>query len=96
MGLHEDNEDVVRDTARDPAAQDADWQTPSRPVPCNDAHGRILPITPEEQARNARAIAAFLERMREMPDDDPPGAWEEAMRDLDAHRPHRKLFEEYY
>ena len=28
-----------------------------------------------------------------MPDEDPPGAWEEAMRDLDAQRPHRKLFE---
>ncbi len=53
-------------------------------------------MTPEEQARNARAIAAFVERMLAMPDEDPPGAWEEAMRDLDAHRPHRKLFEGLY
>jgi hypothetical protein len=96
MGLHDDNEDVVRDTAREATAQDAECQTTPRPVPCNDARGRVLPITPEEQARNARAIAAFIERMRAMPDDDPPGAWEEAMRDLDAHRPHRKLFEGLY
>jgi hypothetical protein len=64
--------------------------------PANDATGRVLPITPEEQARNARAIAALVERMLAMPDEDPPGAWEEAMRDLDAHRPHRKLFEGMY
>jgi hypothetical protein len=37
-----------------------------------------------------------VERMLAMPDEDPPGAWEEAMRDLDAHRPHRKLFEGLY
>ena len=60
----------------------------------NRAH--VLPITPEEQARDARAIAAFVERMLAMPDEDPPRAWEEAMRDLDAQRPHRKLFEGLY
>jgi hypothetical protein len=27
--------------------------------------------------------------MLAMPDEDPPGAWEAAMRDLDAHCPHR-------
>jgi hypothetical protein len=70
--------------------------TARRPLPCNDATGRVLPITPEEQARNAKAIAELVERMLAMPDEDPPGAWEEAMRDLDAHRPHRKLFEGLY
>ena len=64
--------------------------------PCNDATGRVLPITPEEQAQDAQAIAAFVELMFALPDDDPPGAWEEAMRDLDAQRPHRKLFEGHY
>jgi len=68
----------------------------SSPLPCNDATGRVLPITPEEQARNAKAIADLVERMLAMPDEDPPGAWEEAMRDLDAQRPHRKLFEGLY
>jgi hypothetical protein len=41
-------------------------------------------------------VKAFDEGLKEfdsMPDNDPPGAWEEAMRDLDAQRPHRKLFE---
>ena len=66
------------------------------PTPCNHAAGRVRPITPEEQARSARAIADLVELMLAMPDEDPPGAWEEAMRDLDAHRPHRKLFEGLY
>jgi hypothetical protein len=65
-------------------------------VPCNDAAGRVRPITPEEQARNARAIGRLVEEMLATPDEDPPGAWEEAMRYLDAQRPHRKLFEGLY
>jgi hypothetical protein len=67
-----------------------------RRVPCSDVTDRVLPITPEEQAQKARDVAAFVEKMLAMPDDDPPGAWEEAMRDLDAHRPQRKLFEGMY
>jgi hypothetical protein len=86
--------DLNAATAADPQEQ-APAPSP-RYKPANDATGRILPITPEEQARNARAIAALVERMLAMPDEDPPGAWEEAMRDLDAHRPHRKLFEGMY
>lgn len=70
--------------------------SPPDRVPCSDSAGRILPITPEEQAQKTRAIAAFVDKMLSMPDEDPPGAWEEAMRDLDAHRPHRKLFEGLY
>jgi hypothetical protein len=66
------------------------------PVPCYDAKGRFRPITREEQADKARAVAAFVDKMLAMPDEDPPGAWEEAMRDLDANRPHRKLFEGLY
>jgi hypothetical protein len=94
MGLHD--EDLDRDMAEEAMPQGQERPAAARPIPCNDAHGRVLPITPEEQARNARAIAALIEEMLAMPDDDPPGAWEEAMRDLDAHRPHRKLFEGYY
>jgi len=75
-------------------------ELPSAPsghrVPCNDGTGRVRPISAEEQVRKARAIAAFVDLMLAMPDEDPPGAWEEAMRDLDAHRPHRKLFEGLY
>jgi hypothetical protein len=94
MGLHDEDRDS--NTARDETPLDDERPAARRPVPCNDASGRILPITPEEQARNARAIAETIKWMMAMPDDDPPGAWEEAMRDLDAHRPHRKLFEGYY
>jgi hypothetical protein len=78
------------------ALQDHDQSSRVRPLPCNDATGQVLPITREAQARDARAIAAFVERMLAMPDEDPPGAWEEAMRDLDEQRPHRKLFEGLY
>jgi hypothetical protein len=81
---------------KEPDVQDHPRASSPRPVPCNDATGRVLPITPEEQARDARATAAFVERMLAMPDEDPSGAWEEAMRDLDAQRPDRKLFEGLY
>jgi hypothetical protein len=39
-------------------------------------------LSAEEQAHDANAIAELVERMLAMPDQDPPGAWEEAMRDL--------------
>jgi hypothetical protein len=89
-------EEPSGNTLKDNGPQDRARPSSSQVVPCNDATGRVLPITPEEQSRDARAIAAFVERMLAMPDDDPPGAWEEAMRDLDAQRPHRKLFEGLY
>jgi hypothetical protein len=94
MGMLEEGPDMNTDkkTAQQPHAR----ASSPRPVPCNDATGRVRRITPEQQARNARAIATFVERMLAMPDEDPPGAWEDAMRDLDAQRPHRKLFEGLY
>ncbi|MGO9921003.1 MAG: hypothetical protein ACLQIB_40740 [Isosphaeraceae bacterium] len=94
MGMLDEEHDA--DTDQEPGVQDLPHASAPRPVPCNDARGRVLPITPEEQARKARAIAAIVDKMLAMPDDDPPGAWEEAMRDLDAQRPHRKLFECLY
>jgi hypothetical protein len=94
MGIVDKEPDTKTD--QDPGVPDLSRASSPRPVPCNDARGRVLPITPEEQARDAKAIAAFVELMYALPDDDPPGAWEEAMRDLDAHRPHRKLFEGLY
>jgi hypothetical protein len=90
------SDDSDRDTASDATPRGPERQNATPRAACVDARGRVLPLTPEEQARNARAIAAFIEEMAAMPDEDPPGAWEEAMRDLDAHRPHRKLFEGYY
>jgi hypothetical protein len=94
MGMLDEGLDVntVKGAALDGPASAS---SPHR-VSCNDATGRVLPITPEEQAQDAKAIAAFVDLMFALPDDDPPGAWEEAMRDLDAQRPHRKLFEGLY
>ena len=94
MGMLGEEPDV--NTVRDVVLQDHARASSPRPVPCNDATGRVLPITPEEQTRDARAIADLVERMLAMPDEDPPGAWEEAMRDLEAQRPCRKLFEGLY
>jgi hypothetical protein len=53
-----------------------------------------LSVTPDEQAREARSIAAFVERMLAISDGDSPGAWEETMCNRDAQRPHSKLFED--
>ncbi len=86
--------DITNDKER--GLRDRSAVASPRYVPCNDATGRVRPITPEEQARKAQAIAKLVEEMLAMPDEDPPGAWEEAMRDLDAQRPHRKLFEGLY
>lgn len=91
MGTLDKGFDV--DADRGIAPLDERAGSPHRAVPCYDARGRFRPITREEQAQKARAVAVFVEKMLAMPDEDPPGAWEEAMRDLDAHRPHRKLFE---
>jgi hypothetical protein len=91
MGMLDEGSEV--NTVKE-AALPGHVRAPSpRRVPCYDATGRVVPITPEEQAQEARAIAAFVDKLLAMPDEDSPGAWEEAMRDLDAHRPHRKLFE---
>ena len=94
MGTLDKESDVNADKGVDPLDHPAG--SSPRPVPCYDAKGRFRRITREEQADKARAVAAFVEKMLAMPDEDPPGAWEEAMRDLDAHRPHRKLFEGLY
>ncbi len=94
MGMLDEESGVKTDMEVAPLDHRA--RSSPRPVPCNDAKGRVRPISPEEQAQKARAIAAFVEKMLAMPDENPPGAWEEAMRDLDARRPHRKLFEGLY
>jgi hypothetical protein len=90
------DEGTGENVSREPAMPDQPRAPSARRVPCNDVTGRVRPISTEQQARNAQAIAAFVDLMLAMPDEDPPGAWEEAMRDLDAHRPHRKLFEGMY
>jgi hypothetical protein len=52
-----------------------------------DEHGRLLPISDEVQKARADAIRRMFAVWDTIPDDDPPGLWEEAMRNLDAGRP---------
>jgi hypothetical protein len=93
-----ENSDAQTGASRSTETASPEWPSPpsAHRVPCNDVTGRVRPISAEEQAKKAQAVAAFVDMMLAMPDEDPPGAWEEAMRDLDAHRPHRKLFEGLY
>jgi hypothetical protein len=90
------NKEPAENAIKEGAFQEYLKASPPRLLPCNDTMGRVVPITAEEQAKDARAVAGFVERMLALPDEDPPGAWEEAMRDLDAQRPFRKLFEGLY
>jgi hypothetical protein len=66
---------------------------PEFPPLALDAQGRILPLTDEEWAARSAAAARALRALDRLPDDDPPGVFEGGMRDIDAHRPHRPLFE---
>lgn len=63
-----------------------------------DEQGHIV-ISDEEWAERARAARRALAALREqaLDDEDPPGLWEEAMRNLDAGRPPgAKKFEGMY
>jgi hypothetical protein len=62
-------------------------------VQADPSSNRMSPINPVEQALRVQAFDEAVKEFQSMPDNDPPGAWEEAMRDLDAHRPHRTLFD---
>ncbi len=72
MGMLDEEPGV--NAANEAAQPDHPRASSPRPVPCNDTTGHILPITSEEQAQDARSIAAFVERMLAMPDEDPPGS----------------------
>ena len=81
------NRSIARPDATEPSLGE-----PGLPLGHASAH-RLLPITSVEQARRFQAFEEALQEFDSTPDNDPPWAWEDAMRDLDAHRPHRKLFE---
>jgi hypothetical protein len=66
------------------------------PAPGFDAEGNLLPESDEERARRSESLRQLFEEWQRRFDDDPPGAYEEALRIIDAERPHRKLFEGYY
>lgn len=66
--------------------------------PGYDAEGNRLPETDEERARRSAAFQRMLDEWDQQPTDemDTDEAWEQFMRNVDAERPHRKLFEGLY
>lgn len=77
--------------------RDAAGPIPTFPPRAFDEQGRLIPISPEErEARAAAAIRAIdvIANITDENDDDE--SWREILRDLDAHRPHRPLFEGMY
>ncbi|MGC8639801.1 MAG: hypothetical protein ACP5XB_08010 [Isosphaeraceae bacterium] len=62
-----------------------------------DSDGRVRPLSIEaQQQRNDSAIQA-LDVVEEIVDEtDSDEVWREDFRDIDANRPHRKLFEGMY
>lgn len=61
-----------------------------------DDQGRIIPMTDEERRAWAKSALEGLKAMAEIPDTDPPGSDIEFMKAIDAERPHRPLFKEFY
>ena len=77
--------------------RDADGPIPTFGPAKVDAHGRLLPISDEEKKARADAIRRMFAVWDTIPDDDPPGTWEEVMRSIDADRPPgMKKFEGMY
>src|SRR5258708_7451676 len=63
-------------------------KVPKSPIPNSavDERGRLLPISDEERRIRAQRILEMFEEWKSMPDDDPPGAHEEAMKGIDEER----------
>jgi hypothetical protein len=60
-----------------------------------DEHGHAIPLTEAEKEADTKALLIALAEMAAVPD-DPPGSDEEFWRAIDAGRPDRPLFQEYY
>jgi hypothetical protein len=60
-----------------------------------DEHGHAIPLTEAEMEDDRKALLTALAEMAAIPD-DPPGSDEEFMRGIDAGRPERPLFQDYY
>src|SRR5438477_11833885 len=72
---------------------DALGPIPTFPRRALDAHGRLVPLDPEERRARSLALERTIEALRHLPDEDPPGTEIEMMRGIDANRPPRqKLF----
>ena len=51
-----------------------------------DEQGRLI-LSREELANRGETFRRLMAEWPSMPDDDPPGAWEDVMRSMDADRP---------
>jgi hypothetical protein len=60
-----------------------------------DAHGRILPISPEERRVRSENLRRMIERLAAA-EFDPDDGLEDVYRSIDNARPERKLFEGMY
>jgi hypothetical protein len=66
------------------------------PKSCLGPDGKISPTTEEERRLRSEALRETLDAIAQMPDDDPPGSFEEFMRGIDEGRPHRAMFKGMY
>lgn len=67
------------------------------PKRSTDEVGRLLPRTDEQKKENAERSRQSIARMRQMTDEsETDEMWSEIYRNIDAERPHRKLFEGMY
>ncbi len=89
--MDESNEEADRGSGRERYSP----RPPKRRPLQYDEHGHAIPPTKEEQEETKKAMLAALEAMAAIPD-DPPGSDEAFWRAIDAERPHRPLFREYY
>jgi hypothetical protein len=77
---------------------DAEGPIPNLPpLPIDPVTGRLLPMSDEELAyRRAVAIRAIKALGQLTDESDTDEVWEEVYRNIDAARPHRKLFQGMY
>jgi hypothetical protein len=61
------------------------------PTSCLGEGGRIPPMTEEERRRRNEALIETLSVMAEVPDEDPPGSFDELVRGINDGRPHRPI-----
>jgi len=67
---------------------------PMFPPRALDKQGRMIPLSPEEDAARRDAAIRCIKAIRQRPDTDPPDIMKEVFRDMDANRPPgQKLFE---
>jgi hypothetical protein len=73
-----------------------DLKPESLPPSCLGPDGKFKPMSEQEHRQYIESALRRLDKIEQMTDDDPPGAFEEFMRGIDEGRPHRPLFKGYY